>query len=146
MKTIIFILFSFVTISARSQQLDTVYVRNLTMQAQDWAWLVGKYPNKQADSSTAKAFRKIRTVIQSNIPPTWTTTVTIDSLPGFIVVAFYQQAKTANAGEIVTRYAGITNAISAKANVSYWVGYIDAAVAGDFDRARNLGKNFLIDL
>lgn len=144
MKKLVTIIFASISISLSAQTLDTVFVRNLTMQAQDWAWLVGKH-NVTQDSVSLYAFRKIRAVVQSNIPPNWTTTVTVDSLPGVVVVGFYQIAKTAGAGEIVSRYTAITNQIASKTNIAYWVGYIDAATSEDFTRFRNLGKNRLID-
>lgn len=126
------------------QRIDTIYVRNLTLQAQDWAWLVGAHGGGN-DSATLIAFRKLRAKIQASTPPTWTTTVTMDSLPGFIVVNFYQLAKTAKAGEIVSRYTAITNAIAAKTVLAYWLGLIDGAISSDFDRHRNLGKYRLLD-
>lgn len=146
MKKVILLLAVFLlTKFANSQRLDTVYIRNLTLQAQDWAYLIGKYPDKVSDSTTAKAFRTVRDKIRAAGNLTWTTNVNIDSLPGFIGVAFYSFAKQAPAGEIAARYSAITSALSAKANIAYWVGYIDANTAADFDRIRNLGKNFAID-
>lgn len=144
MKKVLLALCVLITGAAMSQPLDTVYVRNLTLQAQDWAWLTGKY-TQRTDSVTIRAFRKIRTQIQSNIPPAWTTNVTIDSLPGKVVVAFYQMVKNSSAGEIVTRYTTITNAIAAKAPLAYWVGVTDGTMSAEFIRNRDLGKNDLID-
>lgn len=139
----LFILSLFISGFCYGQKLDTVYVRNLTLQAQDLAWVVGKYSFN--DSAELRAFRKIRTVVQSNIPQNWTTNVTVDSLPGKVVLGFYQLAKTSGAGEIAARYTAITNAISAKTNLSYWIGFIDGNIQADFDRFRDKGKNRLID-
>lgn len=144
MKRIIVAFLVFVSVGAAAQNLDTVIVRNLQLQAQDWAYLVGSY-NTTADSAAMDAYRKIRDAVQKNKPASWTTNLTIDSLPGSVVVAFYQIAKTSNAGEIVSRYTAIINAISAKANIAYWVGFIDSAVLNDFSRKRDRGKNLLID-
>lgn len=133
------------SISAFSQNnLDTIYVRNLTMQAQDWAWLTGSYP-KRADSLTLKGFRKIRSTVQSNIPASFTTNVTVDSVPGKVIVLFYQIVKTSPAGEIAARYSAITNAISAKTVLAYWIGVIDGTASAEFTRHRDIGKNDLID-
>ena len=131
---------------ASAQNLDTVRVRNLSLQAQDWAWLIGKHSSSiNADSLTVSSFRKIRTAVQAVPNPQWTTNINIDSIPGYIVVAFYQTAKTANSGEIVSRYTAITNAIAAKAVLAYWIGRVDEAVTGDYNRTRDKGKNILLD-
>lgn len=138
---IISILFS---ISAKSQVLDTVIVRNLTMQAQDWAYFVGSY-NTTADSVTMVAYRRIRNKVQEAIPQGWATNLTVDSLPGRIVIDFYQMIKTSPAGEVVSRYTAMTNAITAKTNLAYWIGFVDASAVSDFIRKRDRGKNLLID-
>ncbi len=83
--------------------------------------------------------------MQSGIPQSWTTNVTIDSIPGRVVVEFYQIVKQLPAGEIATRYTAITSAISAKINVAYWIGFTDAAASNGFTGKRDRGKNLLID-
>jgi hypothetical protein len=143
MKLLIFLLFPCIV---SAQNLDTVRVRNLSLQAQDWAWLVGKNISSiNSDSATIKAFRHIREAVQAVQSPQWTTAINIDSIPGRIVMAFYSTAKTSNAGEIVSRYTAITNAISAKAVLAYWIGRVDESVSSDYIRAREAGKNVLID-
>jgi len=145
MKRMLTLFMICLSVSAFSQNnLDTIYVRNLTMQAQDWAWLTGKSPIR-SDSLTMKGFRKIRSTIQANIPSNFTTNVTIDSVPGKVIVLFYQITKTSPAGEIAARYNAITNAISAKTVIAYWVGVIDGTASSEFTRHRDLGKNDLID-
>jgi hypothetical protein len=139
MKKIVTLVVLLASLNSYGQVLDTIYVRNLTLQAQDWAWLTG------SDSVTLKAFRKLRTVVQNPVPAQWTTNVTVDSLPGYVVINFYQMVKTANAGEIASRYTAITNAIAAKVVLAYWLGLVDGAVSSDFDRNRNLGKYRLLD-
>lgn len=128
----------------KAQVLDTVIVRNLQLQSQDWAWLMGKY-GVQTDTFSLKLYRRIRAKIQESIPPSWTTNVTIDSLPGRAVMAFYEMTLRADAGEIAPRYTAIKNAISAKANLAYWIGFVDARISAEFDRKRDIGKNILID-
>lgn len=145
MKRALTLLLLFFSLFASAQNgLDTIYVRNLTMQAQDWAWLTGHFVSR-TDSATLRAFRKIRTTVQANVPPNFTTAVTIDSVPGYVVIAFYRTVKQAPAGEIVNRYTAITNAISAKTVIAYWIGVIDGAASAEFTRHRDLGKNDLID-
>lgn len=146
MKKLILILTLFVlTNTVNSQTLDTVRVRNLTLQAQDWAWLIGKNASSRTDSLTDKVFRKIRDAAQSAQNATWTTNINIDSLPGKIVMDFYKTAKTSNAGEIVNRYTAITTAIAAKTVLAYWIGRVDEAVSSDYIRAREFGKTILLD-
>lgn len=139
----ILILLTLITLSAKAQIIDTVLVRNLQMQSQDWAWLVGKYEG--GDSTSLKALRRIRTKVQTDNPQTWTVNLTVDSLPGIIVIKFYELLMTARAGEIATRYAAIKSAISGKVNLAYWVGVVDGHAASEYDRRRNTGKYILID-
>lgn len=144
MKKIIFILSLLVGLNSYGQGLDTVIVRNLQLQAQDWAWFVGKNASN-SDSVTISAIRRIRNKVQEAIPQTWTTNLTVDSLPGSVVVGMYQQLNHAPAGEIAVRYQAIKTAISSKVNLAYWIGFIDASGPAEFDRKRNIGKNVLID-
>lgn len=144
MKTISFIIVILFSLAIKAQNIDTVIVRNLTLQSQEWAYLVGSY-NTTADSVTMVAYRRIRNKVQEAIPQTWTTNLTVDSLPGKVVMDFYQLAKTSAAGEIASRYTQILNAISSKTNLAYWIGFIDANSLSDFQRKRDRGKNLLID-
>lgn len=145
-KLSLFIIASLTSAIVYSQNLDTVYVRHLTFQAQDLAWMIGKNASSiNQDSVTVLAFRKIRAAVQAVQNPTWTTNITIDSIPGVIVMKLYQTAKTSNAGEVVNRYTAITNAIAAKTVLSYWIGRVDEALNQDYLRARELGKNILLD-
>lgn len=145
MKTIIAAFLIVISVSVRAQNIDTVLVRNLQMQAQDWAWIVGHYNDVNADSLTSATFRRIRNKIQAASPGSWTTNVTIDSLPGKIALAMYQVVKLANAGEIAPRYTAITSAISGKANMTYFTDKVDAALNEDYLRVRERGKNMLLD-
>lgn len=144
MKKIILSLLILFSVTVNAQTLDTVIVRNLTMQSQEWAFLIGSY-NTTADSITMVAYRRIRNKVQEAIPQNWTTNLTVDSLPGKVVIDFYQIAKTSAAGEIATRYTQILNAISSKTNLAYWIGFVDANSLSDFQRKRDRGKNLLID-
>ncbi len=142
------ILITFITVvlpfAAMCQgNLDTIRVRNLTLQAQDWAWFAGGVSGN--DSLSVISLNIIRRKVQAAIPPNWTTNITIDSLPGRTVIALYQMTLTAPAAEIESRYSAIKSAIAAKTQVSYWVGLLDGATGGDFTRRRTLGKNKLID-
>lgn len=133
------------TLGAQAQRIDTVLVRNLILQAQDWAWMVGRVNDPNSDSLTAYSFRRIRDKIRTVNPAAWTTNVTIDSIPGSIALAMYKMAKNAPAGEIATRYSAITTAISGKSNMSYWTGLYDTEMAAIYQRYRDRGKNILMD-
>ncbi len=144
MKKIITIFLVIAALNSNAQDLDTVLVRNLSLQAQDWAFIIGGL-NTTGDSATIIHYRRIRNKIQATPALTWTTVISIDSLPGAMVLDFYKTTKTANAGQIVSRYTAITNAISAKTNLSYWIGFFDSAMQSDYQRQRDRGKNLLID-
>jgi len=143
-KLLASIIITLIGLSAKSQNLDTVIVRNLSMQAQDWAWCIGStgYPS---DSAMQVSYRRVRAKIQSNIPGSWTTTVVIDSLSGPYVMRLYRAAVSADAGVIENRYTAIKNAISGKANLAAWIAEISAIHTADFNIKRTAGKNQLID-
>lgn len=146
MKKILFSILVLASIHTSAQNIDTVLVRNLQLQAQDWAWLIGK--NVQAinkDSASSKEFRRIRDRIRTANPASWTTNVNIDSLPGWAVFTFYKTVKTANAGEIVSRYMAITGAIEAKTNMTFLITPYNNVMADDFIRPRNIGKGIVMD-
>jgi hypothetical protein len=133
-------------LAALSQvNLDTVYVRSTTLQAQEWLYMTGKYTTR-ADSLVLKGFRRIRARAQEVAPVSLTTNVTIDSIPGIVLVEMYRIVKNAPAGEIAARYTQITNAISAKTVLSSFLAVIDASADADFLRARKLGQYDLLDL
>lgn len=128
------------------QTIDTVLVRNLQLQAQDWAWLIGKNVTAiNNDSASASEFRRLRDRIRSANPAAWTTNVTVDSIPGWVVLAFYKTVKSANAGEIVSRYTAITGAIEGKQNMASFITIYNGALLTDFNRYRDLGKHVTMD-
>lgn len=144
MKSVItFFIAFFIGTIVNAQNLDTIRVRNFTVQAQDFAWFVGKTTFK--DSTEINAFYRIRAAVRAIPNIQWTTNVTVDSLPGKLIWSFYKMAVT-NAGEIVSRYTAITTAISAKTVMSYWLGLTDGVRANDYNNARNQGKYQLIDM
>jgi hypothetical protein len=148
MKTIIISLLILVSISAKAQT-----VSSLTLQAQDWAWLIGKNVSSvNSDSTAATEFRKIRDQIRTANPASYTVNVTITNIPEWVVMAFYRTVKMAYAGEIAARYAAITTAIEAKTQLAAQIASFnlrqtntDPARPGDFERARNLGKTIVMD-
>ena len=145
-KTILVLTAIFTALIINAQNIDTVLVRNLQFQAQDWAWLVGKNESSiYRDSASAREFRRIRDRIRTANPPLWTTNVTIDSIPGWVVLSFYKTTKTGNAGEIVSRYTAITSAIESKANMTFLITPYNDNLLNDFNRARDKGKSMVMD-
>jgi hypothetical protein len=144
MKKYLLSLCIFISFSAFSQNLDTIYVRNLTLQAQDWAILVST-ENVYQDSTTAAQFRRVQTAIKAVPNITWTTNVTVDSLKGSIVLSLYNAVKRAPAGVIVSRYTAITNAISSKTVLSTFLTNIDAGFTSAFNQYRDKGKTIILD-
>lgn len=131
--------------SASAQNLDTIYVRNLQLQAGDWLWLTGNYPHGR-DSLTQKGFRKLRQVAQTLTPPvSMTTNVNVDSLPGRVVVEMYRIRKSSPGGEKTARYTAVVNAIAAKTVLTSFLAAIDAEIQAGEDRAVNYGKFLLLD-
>jgi hypothetical protein len=116
----------------------------ITLQAGDWCWLRGKI-GATRDSAVLRADRMINLQVANTAGLTFTTNVSIDSIPGKLVLAFYQALKTANAGEIVTRYTAINSALSAVTQLSFWYGFFEANLVRDYEATRNSGKNFYVD-
>jgi hypothetical protein len=144
-KSPLLILFTILSLVVRAQNIDTVVVKTITFTGEQWAWLIGNYTNVNVDSSSASVFRFIRDKIRTANPPTWTTNVTVDSLPGRIYLDFYKTVKTANAGEIVSRYTSMVNAMRTKTNMLSWFDAFDAIMDADFNRKRDAGKHIVMD-
>lgn len=143
----ILILFLFIqtTINAQSNNLDTVYARNTTMQGGDWSYLVGKTLVTYTDSVTMKALRKIRTDILVANPPTFGTSVTIDSIPGIVMVNWYRILLSATFNETRTRGATIFTALTNYAPLATHIAIVDAEVGNMFINERKRGKSYLLD-
>lgn len=145
MKKILLFVFgiSFTSI-VHAQLLDTIRIRNLTLPAENVAWIIGKL-GEGTDSTEKDAFRRVRQAVQAANPPSWQTPITIDSLPGAIVFEMYKAAKSANAGEIVSQYVSITSTIAARTILNPWILPYDARLLQDYERIRDRGKNSVLD-
>lgn len=126
-----------------AQVLDTVLVRNLQMQVQEWAWCVGKN-GASTDSMTMVAYRRIEAVALANRPLTNTTNLTVDSLNGRVVMDFYR-ALLKYGSEIETRYSNIKSAISGKANLSLWTTQANDQKDKRKDATIKNGKALVVD-
>jgi len=152
MKKIITLLSGiFLTTIIYAQNLDTVQV-SLTLRAQDWAWLVGKYGHGN-DSTDKAEIRNIRTQLQSQNPATWATNATVTSVSGRLIISFYNSFAMAgfqevqNMGSTNAEKATIYNNIRAINNsaVQYYIGVIDGNISNQFINTRKMGKEILLD-
>jgi hypothetical protein len=134
-----------IAVMMNAQSIDTVLVRNLQLQAQDWAWIIGNVPDIVADSATAYHYRRIRDRIRTANPAAWTTNVTVDSIPGKIALWMYVTTKTSHAGEIATRYSAITSSLEGKANLTSFINAFNTRFSSEFDLKRNRGKSIVMD-
>jgi hypothetical protein len=150
MKKLLVAILFFTTAAAHAQNLDTVMVRNLTLDADDVAYFIGSW-NIAVDSVSISTFNRIRKQIQANKPASWSSSVTIDSLPGPIVLDMYKKAITDMYGVMGMKRSGVTRgdrimaAIKTKTNMLPFLTAIDALPDTEFNRFRDRGKNRVID-
>lgn len=151
MKKILTIVAILFTINASSQILDTVSV-TLVMRSQDWAWAIGHYGTGTDSTSRAKV-RLIRNAIIAANPSTWATNVTINNVPGVIVMYIYASFTAAPFGEVLqmgtttaertTIYTNI-RAINNSA-LQYHIGRVDGGFITSYLNTRTNGKNIVLD-
>lgn len=140
----------FVT-SLPAQNLDTVFV-SLTLRSQDWAWAIGQY-GEGADSISRAKIRQVRAAMIAANPATWTTNVTINNVPGNIVLHIYRSflncpfgvvlAMGTTTSERTTIYTNI-RALTHPVIVSY-VAQTDLFPPEEYIRVRTRGKNIVLD-
>ena len=151
MKKILTLIVIAVSLNCFGQNIDTVSA-NLTLRAQDWAWLVGSVGTGQ-DSTEKARIRQLRTAMLAANPATWTTNVTINNVPGRILLLMYHTYLNAPFGEMIAM--GSTNAerttiytnIKAINNsaLQYYIGVMDVTKSNEFTNKRQNGKSILID-
>jgi len=151
MKKIILSIAILVSVNSYSQNLDTVRV-SLTLRAQDWAWGVGKY-GAGTDSISRVRIRAVRTAMLAANPASWTTNVTINNVPGVVVMYLYNSFVYAPFSEVLqmgnttaertTIYTNI-RAINNSA-LQYHIGVTDGGFPTLFINTRNAGKSILLD-
>lgn len=140
----------FLTIVSYCQNPDTANV-SLTLRAQDWAWLIGKY-GAGSDSLSRVRIRNLRAAMLAANPATWTTNVTL-TVNGRIVVWAYDTYSRAGFGEIINMGANnaertvIYTNIRALNNaaIQYYIGLIDGNMSSEFLNTRQQGKQILLD-
>lgn len=151
MKKIILLAALVISLNSFSQNLDTVSA-DLTLRAQDWAWLIGTI-GTGGDSTEIVRIRAVRTAMIAANPPTWNTNVTVNSVPGRILLRIYQAYLNAPFGEMIAM--GSTNAerttiytnVRAINNsaLQYFIGVMDSNKSNEFINKRQTGKFILLD-
>lgn len=153
MKKILFCLTIFlISLSVMCQRIDTVTISSLTLRAQDWAWLVGKY-GEGGDSTSKNKIRAMREQIRTANPATWGANVAITNIPGNIVLWMYNAFNNATFGEVFNmgstqaQRTNIYTQIRAINNsaLQYFIGVIDSQSEAEFTRNREVGKYILLD-
>lgn len=149
MKKIIILLL--IASNCYGQNLDTVSV-SLTLRSQDWAWGVGKH-GSGSDSISRAAIRAIRVAVLAANPSTWTTNVTINNVPGRVIMYIYNQFLTAPFGEVLqmgnttaertTIYTNIRSINNSA--LQYFIGVTDGAFPPFYINTRNIGKSIVLD-
>jgi hypothetical protein len=151
MKKLLAIITLFLSLNASSQNIDTVSV-SLTLRTQDWAWAIAKY-GQGNDSTNRSRVRAIRTAMLAANPQTWATNVTINNVPGPIVLWIYRTFVFGSLGEmlamgnntaerttIYTNIRAINNSV-----LQYHIGTVDATANGQYNNIRQNGKEILLD-
>lgn len=143
MKTVIIALL-ISTAAIAQPNIDTVYVRNMSMQYRDWSYISAKMITYNQDSLTFFSLRKIRDVIKS-LNPTPSQVIVIDSIPGkFYMEVFNRLLFTAF---IETRQRGnnIYNAITGNSILLQHTTLIEASFPDYNNLEIKKGKAYLID-
>lgn len=154
MKKILLLIVLFSALKLNAQTfvlLDTVSV-SLTLRSQDWAWAIGKH-GSGVDSLSRARIRAIRTALIAANPQTWTTNVTINNVPGAVVMYLYNSFvyapfsevlqmgnTTAERSTIYTNIRSINNSA-----LQYYIGNTDGGFANSYISNRNIGKSILLD-
>lgn len=127
-----------------SSQVDTMIIREpITFQLQDLAWLRGKLGATQ-DSAVMRSDRNINAKVRALPNPTWATNVSVDGLPGRLVIIFYNIAKR-NGSEFASRYSAIVSALRGVTQLATYFDNIDDAIDREKDAAITIGKYIYVD-
>lgn len=151
MRKLLLIIAVLFSVNSYSQNLDTVSV-SLTLRAQDWAWSVGKFGSGN-DSLSLARIRAVRNAMIAANPQNWTTNVTINNVPGPVVLWIYSSFVHAGFGEVLamgnntaerttiyTNIRAINNSV-----LQYHIGTVDATANTNYINIRRDGKTILLD-
>ena len=138
MKKLLLAILVLISINSFSQ-IDTIYVRNLSLRAEDWYWLKGNW--NPSDSVAKKAWKKIRVKLVLDNPASNTTMVTVDSIPGRIALVFYATFFNASKGETANLTNNISQNIKAYTPMLTFTALVDAGFLNKFTNTRQNGKD-----
>ena len=98
MKKLLILFCVIISVNSFSQEsIDTIYVRTLSLRAEEWYWLKAQW--NPSDSLGKKAWKKMRNALTAAAPAQNNTQVVIDSIPGRLALFFYYLYITAGKQE-----------------------------------------------
>lgn len=123
-----------------AQNIDTVYVRNLTLKYEEWSWIVGGINPQGLDSVNKKRYKKLVKALDNANAAGFSTNVTYDSLPGrFAMFAFNEYWSNTTARENMG--TGIDTKLRAYTPLASFIATADAARLSSFINRRNNGRD-----
>lgn len=131
--------------SAQSNNIDTVYVRNMSMQYRDWAYISAKMITYNQDSLTFFSLRKIRDRIQIANPQNNSTLVVVDSIPGKFYLEVFSRLMFTAFIETRQRGSNIYDAITANPLLLTHTAIIETSFPDYNNLEIKKGKAYLMD-
>ncbi len=144
---LISILFWTNNVQAQQQPIDTTVIRNLSGKTFEWLYHIALLEGNKSDSSNIIIAKRLVKKLFAANPANLTADVVIDSLPGKLVLYFYQNELSKPNGQ--REYMGnnfknkmdvLTHPIFVTLRAVY-----DATHKSDVDRIINKGKNIALD-
>lgn len=142
MKKLITLIGIVLTVDIYAQNIDTVYVRQLTFKYEEWSWIMGGINPLAIDSIHKKQYKKLRSFLDNADPAGFSTNITYDSLPGrFAMFAFQEYWANAEAREFMGQ--GIDNKIRAYPPLASFIAAADAARLQKFNSRKFFGRDII---
>jgi len=140
MKYILSLAIILISLQSFSQNIDTVFVRNLQLKYEEWSWIVGGINPQGLDSANKKRYKKLTKFLDDANVAGFATQVTYDSLPGrFALFAF--QEYWANHEARDNMGTGIDTKLRLYTPLSSFIATADAARLAKFVARRNAGRD-----
>jgi len=140
MKYILSLAIILISLQSFSQNIDTVFVRNLQLKYEEWSWIVGGINPQGLDSANKKRYKKLTKFLDDANVAGFATQVTYDSLPGrFALFAF--QEYWANHEARDNMGTGIDTKLRLYTPLSSFIATADAARLAKFQARRNAGRD-----
>ena len=140
MKYILSLAIILISLQSFSQNIDTVFVRNLQLKYEEWSWIVGGINPQGLDSANRKRYKKLTKFLDDANVAGFATQVTYDSLPGrFALFAF--QEYWANHEARDNMGTGIDTKLRLYTPLSSFIATADAARLAKFQARRNAGRD-----